>query len=114
MLETIIISYLQQSIRVSVSNEVPGNPKPQEYIVIQRTNGGQTDLIDKATYAIQSYSRKSKLRAAQLNERVKKAMEKFEELPAISECSLNSDYDYTNTATKEYRYQAVYNITHFA
>lgn len=114
MLETLIINHLKRETGLSVTNEVPKAPKPTEYIVIQRTAGGQTDKIDRATYVIQSYSRRSKLKAAELNELVKAKMEKFEENPLISECSLNSDYDYTNTTTKEYRYQAVYNIVHFA
>lgn len=114
MIETLLIKYLQLNTGLFVSDEVPGSPKPQEYIIVQRTASGRSDLIDSATYAIQSYSRRSKLRAAQLNELVKRIMDEFEADPKISECSLNSDYDYTNTATKEYRYQAVYNIVHFA
>lgn len=31
----------------------------------------------------------------------------------ISKCTLNSDYNYTDTARKKYRYQAVYDIVYF-
>ena len=71
MIETLLIKYLQLNTGLFVSNEVPGSPKPQEYIIVQRTASGRSDLINSATYAIQSYSRRSKFRAAQLNELVK-------------------------------------------
>ena len=53
------------------------------------------------------------LNAAVLNDKVKKAMDKMIELPEISSCKLNSDYNFTDTETKRYRYQAVYNIVFF-
>ena len=72
-----------------------------------------TDLIKSARYAAQSISAVSKMRAAQMNEVVKEVMEDFETDPDISQCSLNSDYDFTNPVTKEYRYQAVFDIVYF-
>ena len=51
--------------------------------------------------------------AAALNEVVKAVMD---QLPYLAEevfgSELNGDYNFTNTATKERRYQAVYNITY--
>ena len=51
--------------------------------------------------------------AASLNERVKKVMENIIELDDICSCNLNSDYNYTDTGRKKYRYQAVFDITHY-
>ena len=34
-------------------------------------------------------------------------------LEQIVSVSLNSDYNYTDTTTKEYRYQAVFDIVHY-
>ena len=48
--------------------------------------------------------------AAKLNEEVKDAMEKIIEYTEISKCSLNSDYNFTDTKTKSYRYQAVFDL----
>ena len=113
MLEEKLIRYLAEETRLHVSNAAPEGQKPREYILVQRTNGGKTDYIASATYAIQSISRISKFRAAQINEIVKGIMEHFAEDPEISKCDLNSDYDYTNVMTKEYRYQAVFDIVYF-
>ena len=70
------------------------------------------DYIYHATVALQSYSY-TLLNAAVLNDKVKKAMDEMIELPEISSSKLNSDYNFTDTATKRYRYQAVYNIVFF-
>ena len=48
--------------------------------------------------------------AAALNERVKTAMENAIALDEIVRVTLNSDYNYTNTASKRYRYQAVFDV----
>ena len=48
-----------------------------------------------------------------LNEAVKEAMVGFAELGNITRVELQTDYNFTNTATKQYRWQAVYLITHY-
>ena len=53
------------------------------------------------------------LDAMDLNEDVKDAMAYLEELDSIVKVDLNSDYNYTDDSTKEYRYQAVYQIIHY-
>ncbi|MCB5496022.1 hypothetical protein [Mediterraneibacter gnavus] len=45
-----------------------------------------------------------------MTEQVKKAMDDLAELKEISYSRLNTDYDFTDTAKKKYRYQAVYDI----
>ena len=44
---------------------------------------------------------------------MKEAMKKIVEMDDISKCQLNSDYNYTDTTRKKYRYQAVYDMVHF-
>jgi hypothetical protein len=51
-------------------------------------------------------------KTAVLNEMVKKAMEDIIEIDAVSRCELNTDYNYTDTETKRYRYQAVFDIVY--
>lgn len=70
------------------------------------------NYIDKAIIAIQSYS-SSLYKAAVLNEKVKIIMKNIIEMDEISECELNSDYNYTDTSRKKYRYQAVYELTYY-
>lgn len=113
MLEETLIAYLADKTGLHVSNEIPSETKPNNYILVQRTGGGETDWVPRATFAVQSISSVSKLQAAQTNETVKEVMSEFAEEDEISSCKLNSDYDYTNTSTKEYRYQAVFDIVYY-
>ena len=73
---------------------------PEEYVLLERTRGSQVNYIDKAIIAIQSYS-SSLYKAAVLNEKVKIIMKNIIEMDEISECELNSDYNYTDTSRKK-------------
>ena len=48
-----------------------------------------------------------------LNRTVQDVMLSFVEEPEVSSVKLETDYNFTNTATKQYRWQAVYQITHY-
>ena len=112
MIEDIIINYLigqTLSVGTAVYAEKPVAP-PDEYILVEKTGSGRDDQIDRAMIAIQSISKSSLLRAAQINEEVKATMYGIVQLPEIFACKLNSDYNFTDTKTKEYRYQAVFNL----
>lgn len=109
MIEKVIRDYLIGK-GFSAYLEKPKNA-PQEYILLEKTGSGLLDHINTATIAVQSYAG-SKYKAADLNEEVKIAMLSIIETEDISKCSLNSDYDYTDTSTKEYRYQAVFDLVY--
>lgn len=65
----------------------------------------------RAEYQLAIPSQISLLRAAEINEAAKAAMDTLPERPEVFRSALNSDYNYTDTETKTYRYQAVYDIT---
>ena len=90
--------------------EVPAEP-PATFVVIDKTGSSRLNLVNEATLAIQSYAA-TKAQAAELNERVKTAMDNIITLADIGGVKLNSDYNFTNTQTKKYRYQAVYVLTY--
>ena len=84
---------------------------PDEYILIERTSGSKTNKIEQAMIAIQSISTESMYRAMVIDSLVVDAMELMAEYDdSIFGCHLNSHYNFTNTQTKEYRYQAVFLI----
>lgn len=111
MIEKIILDYLNQELSVPAYMERPENP-PGQYVLIEKTGSGKRNQICEAVLAIQSYA-PSMYEAAVLNETVKDTMEAAVTLSDISKVSLNSDYNFTDTAMKAYRYQAVFNITHY-
>ena len=110
MIETIILNYLKLKMNLEVQME--DEKKHGEYILIEETGSGEENHIKKAVIAIQSFA-DSLYRAAEINEEVKKAMKEIVELEDISKCDLNTDYNYTDVTRKKYRYQAVFDITHY-
>ncbi len=111
MIEEIVIDYLNSinGFKAYAENQTESL---EEYIVVQKIGSGEENYINHATIIIQSYA-KSLYQAAQLNEKVKQAMRNIIELSNVSKAKLNSDYNYTDTAKKKYRYQAVYEVIYF-
>lgn len=110
MIEKVIYDYLDKTLSVPVKFE-----KPKEYkklVLIDKTGGYSSNQIYHSTIAIQSYA-PSLLEAMELNESVKESMNYIVSLDSVSKCALNSDYNFSNATTKEYRYQAVFDITHY-
>lgn len=111
-IEAIIIDYLQNKLQTdNVHGEIPDSPAG-EFFVVDKTGSTTVDHIFTSTVAIQSYGN-TKAEAAESNEKMKRAMEGIVELDEIGGCYLETDYNYTNIARKQYRYQAVYQITHY-
>ena len=111
MIELIVLRYLESTLSVPVYMEKP-TKEPEEYVLIAKTGSGKENHINSATFAIQSYST-SMYGAASLNEDVKAAMDTITDTPDVSKSSLNSDYNFTDTTTKKYRYQAVFDFVYF-
>jgi hypothetical protein len=111
MIEIIILDYLKGVLDVPVYTEKQ-NEMPSKYVFFEKTNGTQENFISFATIAIQSYA-PSLYEAALLNEEVKRVMNDIITLDSISKSKLNSDYSYTDTAKKQYRYQAVYDLVFY-
>lgn len=113
MIESTLISYLsgKTSAGANVFAEVQKNPSAK-YIIVEKTGSTTEDRITTATVAVMSYA-SSLLDAASLNEEVKAIMDQTPELDDISSCKLNSDYNFTDPTSKQYRYQAVFQITHY-
>ena len=111
MIEKVVLDYLQSKLDVNCYMEVPNN-NDTNFVVIEKTGSTDEDGVWGATIAIQSYG-KTLFEAASLNEDVKEAMIDITELVEISDCDLNSDYNFTNTQSKQYRYQAVFNLIHY-
>ena len=105
-----LLDYLSSALDVPVYMEAP--EQLTDYVLIDQTGSSRLNKITTTTVALQSYST-SLYNAMLLNEEVKAAMENFTALDLITRAELETDYNFTNTATKQYRWQAVYNITHY-
>ena len=105
-----LLQYLNAHLTVEAYAEAP--EELTDYVLLEQTASSRSNHIITTTIAIQSYGR-SLLDAMTLNEEVKTAMDGFLTLDNVTRVELDTDYNFTNTATKQYRWQAVYNITHY-
>lgn len=113
MIEIVIRNYLNQTLDVPAYLEYPeGESVPPKHVMVEKVGSDRRDHINSASIALQSYGT-SLYEAMSLNEDVKAAMDKIVALEQIGSSSLDSDYNFTDTSTKQYRYQAVYDITHY-
>ena len=110
MIAKLLLDHLGEALSVPVVMEAPD--QQTDYVLIDQTGSRRTNHIITTTFAIQSYG-KSLYEAMLLKQRVEAAMDGFAELDEITKVELETDYNFTNTATKQYRWQAVYQITHY-
>lgn len=116
MIEDKVLDFLSAKMSVPVYMEIPKNP-PVRMIVLEKTGGGlDSKVINTSVIAAQSYG-KSLYDAAQLNNELKAAVfdgiDGLISLDDVLRVELNSDYNFTDTTTKKYRYQMIFVVTHY-
>ena len=113
MIEIIILNQLKDKLSVPALPEKP-EPLPVDgkYVLFEKVGSNRLNKTGGSTFAFQSYAN-SMYEAAALNEETKKAVYSLIELDEIVSVKLNRDYNFTDTTTKQYRYQAVYDIKHY-
>lgn len=111
MIEKTILDYLNNTLSVPAYMEVPMKA-PGSYVLIEKTGSSEFNHVKEATLAVQSIA-PTLYEAATLNETVKAVMDGSISLAAVARARCNSDYNFTDTTTKSYRYQAVYDITYY-
>lgn len=108
LVEKILIDYLNSKLDVEAYMEEQVDHEAS-YVVVEKTGSSLSNHIYSSVFAVQSYG-PSLYQAATLNEKVKTAMLDLPTVPEVASCKLNSDYNFTDTSKKKYRYQAVYEI----
>ena len=103
MIETTVLDYLRDRLGVPVTMEVPEGASGT-FVVLERTGAERHDHIRRMSLAVQSYA-PTLLQAAQLDDAVIEAM--------LALPTLERDYNFTDTETKKYRYQAVFAVTYY-
>lgn len=112
ILEEFLIAWLARKTGYDVYAEAPEG-HPTEFYTVERTGSRTANRVTTVTVAIQSWNSLSMYHAAAMNDDLKREMETLVQEPEISACRLSTDYNFTDTDSKYYRYQAVYNITTF-
>ena len=110
IIEKKIYDYLKSNLSVHVGMERPQDP-PESYVIIERVGGYESNFVSQATIAIKSIA-PTLFRAASRDHDVVTAMRDFATVDNVSSCTLNADTNFTDTTTKEYRYQSTFIITY--
>ena len=112
MIEKTLLDFLTTKLTPTpVYCEVP-ETVPETYVIIERTGGSMDNYLYESTFAFKSYA-PSLLEAATLDASVVDALLTSATLAEISAARLNSHYNFTDTTTHEYRYQAVFDFVHY-
>ena len=108
MIEVILLNHLNSKLEEQVFLEKP-EPALGKYVLIEKIGGSKSNHLPSATFAFQSYA-PDLYNAAALNERVKESLIELNEIRGIT---FNTDYNFTDVRTKQYRYQAVFDIKYY-
>lgn len=112
MIETILLNYLKSAnLSAEIYAEQP-KEKPKTFYLLEKTGGYEENHITESTFIIQSYA-KSLYEAAELSKEIIAVMKNAITLDEIARVEIQGDYNYTDSATKQYRYQATFVVTHY-
>lgn len=114
IIEALIIKYLIDENIDGIGDHVYAETPvdlPDNYVLVSRTGGGIANYIRDFTVYTETVSRTDKLTAAQNHDAVVEAMLRMPDTENVYRCRLNSDYDATRPEMKDYRYQALWQIT---
>lgn len=108
-----ILDYLNSynGLGATAYAETPINT-PSKYILLEQIGSSKENLIKTTRIAFQSIA-PTLFEAASLAEDVINAIDNAISLDIVCSVDLNSNYNFTNTATKQYRYQTVFDIIHY-
>lgn len=109
MIEEGIKKYLETKIDEKVAyKELRGD----SFVVLEKIGSSKKNHLNSSIFAFQSYG-PTLYDAALLNEKVKNSIENIIELDIVYGIRLRGDYNFTDTRTKKFRYQAIYEIKHY-
>ena len=112
MIEKTILDYLGTQLSVPVYMERPLDP-PASYVILERTGGSISNVvIGSATFAVQTYAA-SLFGAASLAHTVVDVIGGLEAYAEVSDVAIDGLYNFTDTQTKDYRYQVVVHVIYY-
>lgn len=106
-----ILDYLSDELTEPCYCEEPDAP-PSSYVLLDQKGQSKTEHIYYTRLAFNSIA-PTMYEAAELAERVIAAVESAIELDSVCKIELNSNYNFTDTSSKRYRYQTLFDITHY-
>ena len=112
MIEKVLFDYLNTANLSAIVYMEQPKEKPTAFYTLEKTGGSKYNHVYESNFIVQSNAT-SLVEAASMNEEIKAAMFNAITLDEVSRVELNGDYNYTDSASKTYRYQAVFVIKHY-
>ena len=117
MIEETIYAYLDDAAsvpwRMMRSPTFSDHEKHEYYGLFEKTNNTESNHINTATFAFQSYA-PTLLEAAEISKELRELMKQLpSQTTEVSKVQLQGEYNFTNTQDKQPRYQAVFSIVYF-
>ena len=114
MIEKIIYDYLTTALNtggtaVNVYMERPEKPVVP-FIVIEKTGTSEKNMLRRSIIAIQCYGASLYLSASLAETVINSMVYGLVTLKSVASVKLNNSYNFTKTDSKEYRYQAVFEV----
>lgn len=110
MIEILILEHLKEKLKIPVF--LVQKVQDGNYVVFEKVGGEHKNHLVGSSFAFQSYA-DTMYKACELNHKVKEAVESLVNYDEVASVNLNSDYNFTDTDIKKYRYQAVFEIKHY-
>lgn len=111
MIEATVIEFLSGAVSDQVVM-MRREKAPARYYVIEKTGSSVENHVYTSTITIQSYAPTLQEAATMSDQVIRLMLDGLVTLPDIFGVELNAEYNYTDTATKTPRYQAVFDIFH--
>lgn len=108
MIDFIIKKFLEKKIDVKIFMVEP-DLSLDRFVTFERISNSKKDYLYTTTFAFQSWAN-TLYDAMILNEKVKEALETLDQEKEVMYSKLQNDYNFTDTETKKYRYQAIFEI----
>ena len=111
MIEVLIKNYLNTKLNIPIGFETP-KTKPSTYVIIQKLDGGRSNMVDYVTLEFVAISN-NYLNAATTCRQVKKAMYDAVELSYIAGVKNGGESQGVRGTSSEYESSCIFNITYY-
>lgn len=112
MIELTIKQYLEDKLKIPVVFEIASDFTKKKFVLIEKLGSNNQDKLYRSSYAFKVYD-ESLYKTMVLSNIVKSKIEEMIELADFAKIKIDTDYNFTDTETKKYRYQIVVDIWHY-
>lgn len=111
MIQETIIRHIEEKTGIKTAGELYKGA-PAEIVIVTLVGADRENLIDTVQVRMDCYG-ESTAQAARNNLKVMQAMDSLPELETVSASDRMTYYPVADTTTKRYRWQSIYNVTHY-